>query len=431
MHKILNITVIGMGKIGLPLAVSFAKKGNKVIGLDSDLKRINQLSTLENISLEEPDLRTLIAESIKSKNISFTTNYQKAINSAHVVVVCIPLLTNLNNDIEYSNIDELVHQIGKNIGKGALLSFETTLPVGATRKFAQKIENFSGFEVGRDIFIIFSPERVSTGTFFRDLSAYPKLVGGVTEECTRQGIKFYESVIDFSERNDLSKQNGVWALKSAEAAEFTKIAETTYRDVNIALANEFSIYAHKYNIDIEEVIISANSQPFSHLHQPGISVGGHCIPIYPQFYLNDNPKSLVVKYSREINANMPKYTIERIKESIGPLENLAIGIFGVAYRSGVKEAAFSGAFILQNLLQKEFAKVFAFDPLYQDEELSNLGFKCVEDFNILDGIIIHTYSDHLNQINFSNFHNLKFIFDGRNKIEKHRINTDKILLLRI
>src|SRR4029453_16440152 len=134
-------------------------------------------------------------------------------------------------------------------------------------------------------FVVFSPERVSTGHVFADLRRYPKLVGGGDEASTERGVAFYGSVLDFDERPDLARGNGVWDLGSAEEAEFTKLVETTYRDVNIPLANQFARGAAAVGVDVYRAIQAANSQPFSHIHMPGIAVGGHCIPVYPHFYL--------------------------------------------------------------------------------------------------------------------------------------------------
>ena len=138
--------------------------------------------------------------------------------------------------------------------------------------------------------------------------------------------------MDFDKRSDLPKPNGVWALQNCETAEFTKIAETTYRDVNIGLANEFALYADSKDIDFIEVIQAANSQPYSHLHSPGISVGGHCIPVYPNFNIQDNKQSQIVRAARERNLSMPLLAIQKIKEKYPALADLSVGVFGISSR---------------------------------------------------------------------------------------------------
>ena len=170
--------------------------------------------------------------------------------------------------------------------------FETTLPVGDTRgRFAPALEAASGLTVEDDLFVAFSPERLLSGHVFQNLATYPKLVGGLGPASTARAAAFYASVLDAE----------VVAMSNAEAAEFAKLAETTYRDVNIALANEFANYAERSGVDILEVITAANSQPYSHIHQPGIGVGGHCIPVYPHFLLSRAPEMTLVDASRKAN----------------------------------------------------------------------------------------------------------------------------------
>src|SRR5262249_32287279 len=156
--------------------------------------------------------------------------------------------------------------------------YETTLPVGTTRnRWAPMLEEGSGLTAGKDFFLVFSPERVLTGRVFADLRRYPKLVGGIDAESARHGVEFYQAVLDFDDRSDLNRANGVWDLGSAEASELAKLAETTYRDVNIGLANQFARFADTVGVDVTKVIEACNTQPYSHIHSPGIAVGGHCI----------------------------------------------------------------------------------------------------------------------------------------------------------
>src|SRR6185295_15091092 len=150
-------------------------------------------------------------------------------------------------------------------------------------------------------------------------------------------IGFYESALQFDDRNDLVHPNGVWNLGSTEAAELAKLAETTYRDINIAFANELARHADQHDIDIAQVIEACNSQPFSHIHQPGIAVGGHCIPVYPHFYLAGDPTAEVPAAARRVNDAMPAYAVARLGEHLGSLDGLTIAVLGLAYRGGVKE----------------------------------------------------------------------------------------------
>ncbi len=172
------------------------------------------------------------------------------------------------------------------------------------------LEQGSGLVAGQDFRLVFSPERVSPGRVFADLRSYPKLVGGIDAASEAGGIAFYEAVLDFDDRPDLPRPNGVWDLGSAEAAEMAKLAETTYRDVNIGLANQFALLRRPASGSTSTPVIEAcNSQPFSHIHQPGIAVGGHCIPVYPRLYLHGDPDATIVAAAREANASMPEYAV--------------------------------------------------------------------------------------------------------------------------
>ena len=177
-------------------------------------------------------------------------------------------------------MDAAVASIAPGVHAGSTVIFETTLPLGDTRgRFAPALEAASGLVADRDFFVAFSPERLFSGAVLENLAVYPKLVGGIGEASTGRAARFYASVLD----------PDVVAMSSSEAAEFSKLADTTYRDVNIALANEFARAADLHGIDVQEVIAAANSQPYSHIHQPGIGVGGHCIPVYPHLLLSRAP----------------------------------------------------------------------------------------------------------------------------------------------
>jgi len=409
-----NVTIIGMGKIGLPLAVNFAKNGAKVTGLDVQEMVIDQINAGIEPFPGEKDLDVFLKECIENGSLVASHDKKLSISNAEAIVVCIPLIIDLKGEPDFSNIDDLAKNIGSNISIGTLICFETTLPVGTTRnRFTIAIEATSGLKVGKDFYVVFSPERVLTGRIFQDLKRYPKLVGGVTEECTKHGVAFYSAFLEFDQRPDLPRPNGVWAMKNAEAAEFAKVAETTYRDVNIGLANEFAVYAASFDVDILEVIEASNSQPYSHIHSPGISVGGHCIPVYPRFYMWKNSDAEIVTAARNRNLDMPLRAVAQIKAEIGNLENLKVGIFGITYRAGVKESAFSGALDLLKYLNRESAIVFGLDPFYNESEILKFGFHGLANLSKLDGVILHTNHPEFSTLDFENCPNLKFIYDGR------------------
>jgi nucleotide sugar dehydrogenase len=239
----------------------------------------------------------------------------------------------------------------------------------------------------------------------------------VTPKCAVVAENFYKNHLDFDPRPELPKNNGVWVLESSESAEFVKLAETTYRDVNIGLANQFAKFADTVDVNIYEIFEAANSQPFSNIHQPGVAVGGHCIPIYPQFYLWNDPSASLVSKARETNKGMPSYFHSKILKHIGGLSGKNVLLLGASYRPNVKELAFSGVFELHKLLTKDGARVEVHDPLFSPDELARVGLKSPQfDTNQIEVIIIHTahseYLEFLSQKN--NFKSLIAIFDGRN-----------------
>jgi UDP-N-acetyl-D-glucosamine dehydrogenase len=413
----MKICVIGLGKIGLPLAVHFAKMGNSVIGADINENTVNQINSGQEPFPEEENLQKFLSEVIESKKLTAITNNSDAVSVSEVVVVVVPLFVDKDAKPDFRAMDEVTRDIGKSLKKGTLISYETTLPIGTTRhRFLPVLEELSGLKAGVDFHLVFSPERVLTGRIFSDLRKYPKIVGGVTDSCTQKGVDFYEKVLEFDVRSDLSKPNGVWAMDSSESSEFVKLAETTYRDVNIGLANQFSRYAVDRNMHINEIIEAANSQPFSHIHTPGISVGGHCIPIYPQFYLWNDPQASIVSAARKLNASMPLRAVELLKSRVGSLNGKKIAILGVSYRPGVKETAFSGSLDLLQILNSEGAEVYGVDPLFSEAELESLGFRKNIKVSEVEILILHTAHAQFLKLDFSQFTYLKYILDGRNFI---------------
>jgi nucleotide sugar dehydrogenase len=338
-----------------------------------------------------------------------------------VIVIATPLLIDDLNKPDFMILDVVSQSIGLHISKGALVILETTVPIGTTRtRLSTNIEKYSSLRAGVDFFVAFSPERVFTGRIFSDLRRYPKLVGGIDKESSLRTKNFYESVLDFDERTDLVHENGVWLMSSAEAAEFAKLAETTYRDVNIALANQFAKHASQLNLNITEVIEATNSQPFSHIHTPGIWVGGHCIPVYPHLYLYTDVNAEIVNLARQVNASMVPYAIQKIINEIGMLNELRCLILGVSYRAGVKETAHSGVFELFNKLVEHNVLVETFDPNYTEEEITNLGlipFKFMEQPDI---IIIQTAQKEFLDLDPSLFKSARIILDGRGLLSNNR-----------
>lgn len=413
----LRIAVVGLGKIGLPLAAQYASRGNTIIGVDVNAATVDMVNAGHEPFPGEEGLAAKLRELTPTGALSATTDYSVAIPDSDVVVVVVPLFVDGSGKPDFGWMDSATAEIAANLSADTLVIYETTLPVGTTRtRWVPALQAGSGLTEGTDFHVAFSPERVLTGRVFADLRKYPKLVGTVSQTGAALVRDFYERVLEFDARTDLPRPNGVWDLGSAEAAEMAKLAETTYRDVNIGLANQFAVFAESSGIDIYQVIEACNSQPFSHIHQPGISVGGHCIPVYPRLYLTNDPAATVVRAAREANAGMPGHAVEVLERTYGSLTGARVAVLGATYRPGVKETAFSGVFATIAELENRGAITKVHDPTLEDDELRRLG---LEPFHLgtnVDAVVIHTAHELYRALTAEHVPGARVLVDGRNVI---------------
>lgn len=416
----MNITVVGLGKIGLPLAVQFAAKGQRVYGADVAAPVVETVNRGEEPFPGEAHLAEKLAEVVAAGNLTATSDTADAVSKSEYVVVVVPLFVGADGTPDFGWMDSATQDIARGLKPGTTVIYETTLPVGTTRtRWAPMLQEGSGLTAGQDFHLVFSPERVLTGRVFADLRKYPKLVGGLDEAATAKAVEFYETVLDFDERDDLPRANGVWDMGSAEAAELAKLAETTYRDVNIGLANQFARFSDQHGIDVLKVIEACNSQPYSHIHLPGIAVGGHCIPVYPRLYLWNDPDATVVRSAREANAAMPAYAVDLLAAAMGDLHGKRVLVLGAAYRGGVKETAFSGVFDTVSQLRTRGAEVQVSDPMYTDEELSKLTLP-PHDGQPVDAIVVQADHAEYRDISAADFPGVEVLVDGRRVTDPER-----------
>jgi len=418
------VAVIGLGKIGLPLAVQYALHGHRVIGCDIDPHVVESVNEGKSHVQQEPGLSRGLADVVSKGLLSATCHTSTAVRQVSVVVVIVPVAIDTKHEVNFESIDAATAAIAEGLQPGTLVIYETTLPVGTTsRRLASLLEETSLLKAGRDFFLAFSPERVSSGYVFRDLSIYPKIVGGIDEESTAAAVAFYRSVLDAE----------IITMASADDAEFVKLIETTYRDVNIALANEYAFYADAHSLDAAAAIAAANTQPYSHIHKPGVGVGGHCIPVYPYFLLAgaeeipyiDYPMLMLPRYARRINDAMAEYAVRRIEGITGSLAGLSVLILGVAYRGEVREVAFTSAQLLQDALIAHGAIVYADDPLFSEDELRALEYTpltpLVEDK--IRAIILQADHKAYQSFDFSRFASCQVVFDGRKVFNREKIDS--------
>lgn len=420
----MKITVVGLGKIGLPLAVQFAKSGHSVYGADVNPSVVDLVNAGSEPFPGEAHLADFLAEVVPAGNLTATTDTADAVSKSDVVVVVVPLFVDDDARPDFGWMDSATTDIARGLRKenSTVVIYETTLPVGTTRtRWKPKLEAESGLTEGNDFHLVFSPERVLTGRVFEDLRKYPKLVGALDDEGARRAVEFYEQVLQFDERPDLDWGNGVWDLGSAEAAEMAKLAETTYRDVNIGLANQFGIFAAKNGIDVYQVIEASNSQPYSHIHRPGIAVGGHCIPVYPRLYLWNDPDATVVRVAREANAAMPAYTVNLAVDAAGgSLEGKTAVVLGASYRGGVKETAFSGVFATVDALRAAGAGVSVHDPMFSDDEIEGFGWTPYSFGNQVDIAVVQADHAEYRKLGPEALPGVSVVVDGRRILDPSR-----------
>jgi len=410
-----RVAVIGLGHIGLPLAVQYASRGHDVLGIDIDRRIVDALNGGSSPHLDEQALIDRVPQLVAAGRLRAATWEGADLAGIEVVVVIVPVVVDANREIDFAPIDAATRDVARRIGPGTLVVYETTLPVGTTRtRFGPMLAELSGLELDEELFLAFSPERVLVGRVFVDLQRYPKIVGGTSDESTRRAVEFYRSALE--------EGTEVWAVANAETAEMTKLAETTYRDVNIAYANELAMVATRHGIDVTEVIGAANSQPYSHIHQPGVGVGGHCIPVYPHFLFNHDPSLRIPPLAREINEGMGRFSVDLVEDRFGSLDEEPVLVLGVAYRDDVREDAFSSAFRLRDELRAAGARIHAHDPYFDDDHLRELGFEPwhLESATPMRVAILQAGHAAYRDLDPAAIPGLELIVDGRNVLDRAR-----------
>jgi nucleotide sugar dehydrogenase len=421
------ICVVGLGKIGLPLAVQCARaSGDLVIGCDIDARTVAAINDGQ-VELREEGLAEALHEVVRRGTLRATTDTAAAVRQARVVVVIVPVGLTDANEVDFGAIDAAALAVGDGLQPGTLVVFESTVPVGTTReRLGRLLSSVSNLEPGKHFSLAFSPERVYSGRIFRDLATYPKVVGGFDIESTARAGAFYREVLDAD----------VLTLSSTEAAEYTKLVETTYRDVNIALANEFALFAQQHGIDVQEAIRAANTQPFSHIHQPSVGVGGHCIPVYPYFLFARWDGFRIPPMARAINDGMAAHGVELLETALGTVRERRILLLGLTYRENVKETAYSSARRISRELRHRGAIVLGYDPFLTDAEQLSLKVQPVRLHPApeVDAIVLQAYHDQFKEIDWGSFPGLQALLDGRGALtieQSRQLRESGIRYLRI
>ena len=408
----MKAVVVALGKIGLPIAAQLTNTGHTVVGCDIDQAVVDTVNAGRAPFPNEAGLDEALASAVEAGRLRATTDTIAAVAEGPDLVIAVPpLVVDHEGQPDWSALDAVTTAIGRGLRaaaaaghRGTTVAIETTLPVGTTRRRVGPVLGAaSGLQPGVDFHVVFSPERVFSGRILADLATYPKLVGGLDPAGERRGVELYGAFLPDVE---------IRAMGGAEAAELTKLAETTYRDINIAFANELAQHADALGVDVQRVIDAANSQPFSHIHRPGVAVGGHCIPVYPRFYLAGDPDAQLPAAARHVNEAMPAYAVGVLQDMLGTLEDKRVLILGVAYRGGVKETAFSGAMPLRDNLRARGAHPVAADPLYDANELRALGFEAWDGMPVHGAILQADHAEY-GRLGPSDLAGVRAVVDGR------------------
>jgi len=352
-----KIGIIGLGYVGLPLAVEFGKAGFHVTGIDIDENRVAKLNAGNNYISDVDD--QIFKQLVDDQKFSATTSFS-VIQDLDAISICVPTPLNKLKDPDVSYIISVVNELEKYLHKDLLIILESTTYPGTTRELvAPKLEE-AGYPIGENCYLCFSPERVDPGNPIYQTHNTPKVLGGITEICTNLGVELYKTIV-----------TEVVPVSSPEAAELTKLLENTFRSINIGLANEMAIMCEKLGVDVWEVINAASTKPFGFMKfTPGPGLGGHCIPIDPH-YLSWKMKSLdyrarFIELAGEINTSMPLHVLDLIGKGLNRFKKSMNGshvlLVGVAYKKDIDDVRESPALDVLKLLEKEGATVDYYDP---------------------------------------------------------------------
>ena len=415
-----KIGVIGLGYVGLPLAVELAKKGFTVTGLEVDSKKVeninNKKSYIEDIQTKD------IAELVDAKKLCATTNF-KAISKLDVIIICVPTPLRKSKDPDVSYIVSATKEIKENLQNGQLIILESTTYPGTTADLVLPMLEETGLKAGKDFFLAFSPERIDPSNKKWTIANTTKVVGGICKKSTELTAAVYGSFTT------------VHKVSSTQTAEMVKLLENTFRAVNIGLVNEVALMCDRLGLSVWEVINASATKPFGFMKfTPGPGIGGHCIPLDPH-YLSWKLKTLnfysrFIELAGEINSKMPEYTVEKLacalNEKAKPIKNSKILVLGVTYKKDVADLRESPALDVMTLLVKKQAKLSYYDPYIGSLKIDSKEFKSeknIDNISKYDAVVIltdHSDIDYKTVVKKS-----KLVFDTRNATEQ--IKSPKVV----
>ena len=411
-NKEAHIGIVGLGYVGLPLAIEFAKCGFHVTGIDIDDNKVTSINNGENYISDIDD--SLLADLVKKEKLKATKD-DSIIAHLDAISICVPTPLSKVNEPDVSYIINAVNSIKKHLHKDLLIVLESTTYPGTTKEVILSAMKESGLKVGKDYFLCFSPERIDPGNKSYNISNTPKVIGGITHECTNVGQVLYSQIVQ-----------DVISVSTPETAEMVKLLENTFRSINIGLVNEVAIMCEKLGINVWEVIDAADTKPYGFMKfTPGPGLGGHCIPIDPLYLswkmknLNYNPK--FIELASKINASMPEHVLLTLRKALNinqkMLKNSRILLLGMSYKKDIDDIRESPSLDILYLLNKNGSIVEYFDPYISEFDFNKKIYKCLENLNSkiikeFDAVIIST--DHSNVDYKLIKDNANLIIDTRN-----------------
>ncbi len=365
-----TITIFGLGYIGLPTAALFACSGLNVIGVARNKKRLNLINEGKS-PLDEPGLEDLVNEAVNNGKLFATDNGLDACKKSNVMIIIVPTPTSNDLKADLSAVIDTSEIISKALKKDDLVIVESTVPQGTCENIVIPILEKSGLKAGDDFGVAYTPERAIPNNTIYEMTHNSRVIGGIDKKSTDSAVSLYKNIT----------KGKIIKVKKLITAETVKLIENTYRDTNIALANEIALVCEKLGVDAIEAINAANHHPRVNIHTPGPGVGGHCLAIDPYFIVETAEEkgieASLIKNARAVNEGMPAHVVEIVEETLNEagkiIEDSKIGILGVAYKGNVPDSRETPARPLINLLIGKGAKVYAHDPHTPDSEIKSFG----------------------------------------------------------
>lgn len=399
----MKLTTIGLGYIGLPTSIMFAKHGVDVLGVDIKQEAVDMLNG-GTIHIEEPGLQEALEEVLETGKFRASTTAEKA--DAYIIAVPTPNNNDEHKSADISIVMSGVKSIVPLLKKGDTVIVESTIAPRTMDDHVAPYLEEQGFKIGEDIFLVHCPERVLPGQIMEELVYNNRIIGGMTPQCVEAGKKVYGTFVQ-----------GEMIETNAKTAEMSKLMENTYRDVNIALANELAMICNRLDINVHEVIEMANKHPRVNLHTPGPGVGGHCLAVDPYFIIAEAPEeSPLIQLSRSINVSMPEYVVSITKKMLSKLNGNKVTVFGLTYKGDVDDIRESPAFDIYELLRKEEGlEVNTYDPHVKMDFVEKDMKSAVTDSSLVLVLSDHSEFKILTDNDFETMKD-KVIFDTKNVV---------------